>query len=64
MLVFSVLEPGKSPELAEGAEEHEVHGTEGVNAIAVCLFIGAVSAVGAAWATGRLRVLYAKGGGP
>lgn len=63
MLVFSLLEPGKSPELAEGAEEHELHGTEGVNAIAVCLFVGALSALGAAWATARLRVLYAKGWG-
>jgi len=51
MIVFSILEPGKSPELAEG-DEHE---TEGVNAIAVCLFVGAVSAVGAAYATARLR---------
>lgn len=60
MVVFSVLEPGKSPELAEGGE---VRAAEGVNAIAVCLFIGAVSAVGAAWATGRLRALYRGGGG-
>ncbi len=59
MLVFAVLEPGQSPELAEG----ELRPAEGVNAIAVCLFIGAVSALGAAWATGRLRALYADGGG-
>lgn len=59
MLVFAVLEPGQSPELAEGGE---LRPAEGVNAIAVCLFIGAVSALGAAWATGRLRGLYAVGG--
>ncbi|KAH6622398.1 major facilitator superfamily domain-containing protein [Boeremia exigua] len=52
-VVFSVLEPGKSPELSDApAEEH--HGTEGVNAISVCLFIGAVCAVVAAWTTVKL----------
>jgi len=53
-LVFSLLEPGKSPELATHAHPSEHHSTEGVSGIAVCLFIGAVSAVGAAWATRRL----------
>ncbi|KAI9879696.1 MAG: hypothetical protein M1830_007643 [Pleopsidium flavum] len=56
MIVFSILEPGTSPELAAGEGEVEVGtGGEGWNAIAVCLFVGAVSAVGAAVATGRLR---------
>ncbi|SLM40064.1 Major facilitator superfamily domain, general substrate transporter [Lasallia pustulata] len=58
MVVFSVLEPGKSPELAgEGAPtgEAEAEVPKGPNAIAVCLFIGAVSAVGAAYATRRLK---------
>lgn len=58
MIVFSVLEPGKSPELAgEGAPtgEAEAEVRKGPNAIAVCLFIGAVSAVGAAYATRRLK---------
>ena len=54
-IVFSILEPGKSPELATEAHPDEHHGTEGVGGIAVCLFIGAVSQVVAAWATRRLR---------
>jgi solute carrier family 45 protein 1/2/4 len=57
MIVFSALEPGKSPELATEAEPHEVHGTDGPNAIAVCLFIGAMSAVAAAYATRKLKHL-------
>lgn len=57
MLVFSILEPGKSPELAHDADPSEHHGTDGPNAIAVCLFIGAISMVGAAFATKRLRDL-------
>ena len=52
-VVFSILEPGKSPELSEGPPE-EHHGTDGPNAIAVCLFIGACSACLAAVATRRL----------
>lgn len=57
MIVFSVLEPGKSPELAHDAHPDEHHGTDGPNAIAVCLFIGAISTLGAAYATRRLRDL-------
>lgn len=56
MIVFSVLEPGKSPELAgvdAGKGDEEVG--RGPNAIAVCLFIGALSAIGAAYATRRLK---------
>ncbi|SMQ53093.1 unnamed protein product [Zymoseptoria tritici ST99CH_1A5] len=41
-VVFSILEPGKSPELAKDAHPDEHHGTEGVSGIAVCLFIGAL----------------------
>lgn len=52
-VVFSLLEPGKSPELSD-APEDEHHSTEGVNAISVCLFIGAVCAVVAAFTTVRL----------
>lgn len=52
-VVFSLLEPGKSPELSDAPEE-EHHSTEGVNAISVCLFIGAVCAVVAALTTVRL----------
>lgn len=48
-LVFSILEPGKSPELAQHAKPEEHHGTEGVSGIGVCLFIGAFCAAWAAW---------------
>jgi solute carrier family 45 protein 1/2/4 len=57
MIVFSILEPGKSPELAHDADPSEHHGTDGPNAIAVCLFIGALSMIGAAFATKRLKDL-------
>lgn len=53
-LVFSILEPGKSPELAQHAKPEEHHGTEGANGIGVCLFIGAICAGWAAW---RCRAL-------
>ncbi|KAH7348050.1 sucrose transport protein SUC2 [Pyrenochaeta sp. MPI-SDFR-AT-0127] len=52
--VFSLLEPGKSPELSEAPPE-ERHSTDGPNAIAVCLFIGACSACLAVVATRRLK---------
>ncbi|KAK5151334.1 hypothetical protein LTR04_006634 [Oleoguttula sp. CCFEE 6159] len=55
MIVFSILEPGKSPELAKEAHPDEHHSTDGPNAIAVCLFIGALASVGAAYATSRLK---------
>ena len=56
MIVFSILEPGKSPELHEdGSEEAVQKATSGPNAIAVCLFIGALSAVGASYATVRMK---------
>jgi solute carrier family 45 protein 1/2/4 len=54
-VVFSILEPGKSPELAKDAHPDEHHSTDGPNAIAVCLFIGALSASVAALATRRLK---------
>jgi len=57
-IVFSILEPGKSPELAKEAHPDEHHSTDGPNGIAVCLFIGALSAVVAAWATTRLRRIH------
>lgn len=56
MVVFSILEPGKSPELHEDLGEEDVaKAASGPNAIAVCLFIGALSAVGAAYATTRMK---------
>ena len=52
-IVFSILEPGKSPELAKEAHPDEHHSTDGPNAIAVCLFIGALAAVVASYKTER-----------
>lgn len=56
-IVFSILEPGKSPELAHEAHPSEHHSTDGPNAIAVCLFIGALAAVVASYRTERYRRL-------
>ncbi|KAI0020184.1 MFS general substrate transporter [Xylariomycetidae sp. FL0641] len=56
-IIFSLLEPGKSPELAHGAKPEEHHSTDGPNAIAVCLFIGACSATVAIGATRKLKHL-------
>ncbi|CZS94544.1 related to sucrose transporter SUT1D [Rhynchosporium agropyri] len=61
MIVFNILEPGKSPELAHDADPSEHHSTDGPNAIAVCLFIGAISTLGAAFATKKLRKLHREG---
>ena len=58
MVVFSLLEPGKSPELHEEGDKENA--ADGPNAIAVCLFIGALSAVGAAYATRQMRTLARK----
>ncbi|KAK1840789.1 sucrose transport protein [Colletotrichum chrysophilum] len=55
-IVFSILEPGKSPELSD-APKDEHHNTDGPNAIAVCLFIGAMCAIVAAFATRKLKHL-------
>jgi solute carrier family 45 protein 1/2/4 len=59
-IVFSILEPGKSPELAKEAHPDEHHGTDGWNAIAVCLFIGALAAVVAAYATERFKQILSR----
>lgn len=56
-LVFAILEPGKSPELAQHANPDEHASTGGPNAIAVCLFIGAMSTFYAAYATRKLKHL-------
>lgn len=53
--MFSILEPGKSPELATDAHPSEHHSTSGPNAISVCLFIGAIAACAAFVATRRLK---------
>jgi solute carrier family 45 protein 1/2/4 len=55
--VFSLLEPGKSPELATEAHPSEHSDTTGPNAIAVCMFFGALSSLVAAWSTRKLRDL-------
>lgn len=52
MLVFHIFEPGHSPELHEGVAATE---RQGPNAIGICLFVGALCALGAAYATHRLR---------
>lgn len=57
-VVFSILEPGKSPELAKEAHPAEHHAKDGYSGIGVCLFIGALSAIVAAWSTRRLRDAY------
>ncbi|KAG6363037.1 hypothetical protein INS49_008132 [Diaporthe citri] len=54
-IVFSILEPGKSPELATDAHPSEHHSTTGPNAISVCLFIGAIAACAAFVATRKLK---------
>ncbi|KAL8949211.1 MAG: hypothetical protein Q9222_004661 [Ikaeria aurantiellina] len=65
MIVFEILEPGKHPELHKGEDvDPEVKDevmkkvTEGPNGIAVCLFIGAICAVVATYATQRMKGLY------
>ncbi len=55
--IFSVLEPGKSPELATDAHPSEHHSTDGPNAIAVSMFLGALSTLVAAYTTRKLRHL-------
>ncbi|KAF7562170.1 hypothetical protein G7046_g1969 [Stylonectria norvegica] len=57
-IVFAIFEPGKSPELADDGSPPEEHAdTDGPNAIAICLFIGAMSTMVAAFVTRRLRYL-------
>ncbi|KAK4088121.1 hypothetical protein Purlil1_7600 [Purpureocillium lilacinum] len=60
-IVFSLLEPGKSPELSGDGSADKGTETSGPNAIAVCLFIGAMSTVVAAFATHKLRAGSGKG---
>ena len=56
-IVFSLLEPGKSPELSGDGSADKGTETSGPNAIAVCLFIGAMSTVVAAFATHKLSYI-------
>lgn len=48
-VVFSILEPGKSPELTHSTASGDLSHQEGLSGIAVCLFIGALCAGIAAW---------------
>ncbi|KJZ77886.1 hypothetical protein HIM_02523 [Hirsutella minnesotensis 3608] len=57
-IIFAVLEPGKSRELASAQHNQApppAPGREGPSAIAACLFVGAMSALVAAVATRKLR---------
>ena len=54
-IVFSILEPGPSPELASDTPKEA--DTGGPNPIAICLFIGAMCTFVASFATRRLRYL-------
>jgi solute carrier family 45 protein 1/2/4 len=56
-IVFAVMEPGKSRELTDDANPDEHHSATGPNAISVCMFIGAISATIAIFATRRLKYL-------
>lgn len=58
MIVFSILEPGKSLEYTEEEHLHQAHKREGPNAISVCLFIGALCSLVAAYATSRLKYIH------
>ncbi|KAF3185015.1 hypothetical protein TWF788_004843 [Orbilia oligospora] len=53
-VVFAILEPGKSPELAEGGDQVPTEPKKGVNAIAVTMLIGGLGSIVAAWRTWKL----------
>ncbi|KAH6997837.1 major facilitator superfamily domain-containing protein [Ilyonectria sp. MPI-CAGE-AT-0026] len=53
-IVFAILEPGKNSEPAGDGKQPD---SEGPNPISVCLFIGAMSTLVAAYMTRKLRVL-------
>lgn len=52
-IIFSILEPGKSPEFTGGDDVATPR--VGVNAIAVCMGIGGISTFVAAHYTGRFK---------
>ncbi|KAH6869753.1 major facilitator superfamily domain-containing protein [Thelonectria olida] len=54
-IVFAILEPGTNPDLSEDDKEHA--DPKGLNAIAVCLFIGAMGTLVAAHMTRKLKTL-------
>lgn len=51
-VVFHIFEPGASKQLTEGKMDE---GQRGANGIGICLFIAALSAMGAAYATYRFK---------
>ncbi|KAF3175248.1 hypothetical protein TWF225_000951 [Orbilia oligospora] len=53
-VIFAILEPGKSPELAEGGDQVPTEPKKGVNAIAVTMLIGGLGSIVAAWRTWKL----------
>lgn len=53
-IVFSILEPGKSPEFSDGGGGVQAP-KHGVNAIAVCMGVGAVATLAAAHFTARFN---------
>ena len=61
MIAFSILEPGRSPELSQGGDGAGEGGpvtgfkAQGLSGTAVCLAIGAVCSFVAAWRTFALR---------
>lgn len=57
MIVFALLEPGKSRELGADDKVTPPAAPTGPNAISVCLFIGALSTIVSAFVTRRLRSL-------
>ncbi|KAM3512350.1 hypothetical protein MY11210_003989 [Beauveria gryllotalpidicola] len=57
MIVFALLEPGKSRELGADGDKTPPAAPTGPNAISVCLFIGAMSTIISAVVTKKLRYL-------
>ena len=55
-VVFSLLEPGKSPEFSDTPDKDRKK--DGVNAIAVCLALGGLCTLVAAYFTARFRAGY------
>ncbi|KAM3543141.1 hypothetical protein ARSEF1564_003946 [Beauveria bassiana] len=57
MIVFGILEPGKSRELGADGDKTPPAAPTGPNAISICLFIGAMSTIISAVVTRKLRHL-------
>ena len=54
-VVFSIMEPGKSPEFSDDGDDVQAPSKDGVNAIAVCLGIGGICTLVAAHYTMRFK---------